>query len=334
MLRILFAVSLGMMLFAGRSWAQEDTVGSSTSALQQVLTTLKQSVEKLSLDNDQLTTRDNAMRQQVLQLQMQLGQLESQGDQLHKAASQLQGNNPRRAQQIARLEQENSDLDNRIQKAEGGIKSVQQSIASGYQEDQKLLLQLKGMSDVLPASPQGPSPAYQASDRHEKEKLKLMKMIYDSEQRQESLHEAIMEFQKNAPLQPATAVLAHQETLKEQIKGLETQIAAYPAEKLSTSWGFANQWDDTQLGRLESELKVLEKNYLQLKDLMDQMTKKAQAARLTPSEHLEEGKLQISIEGLSHQGVGLRADLDDLRAQMVDLDKRKSRLETMIQHMP
>ena len=42
--------------------------------------TLKQSVEKLSLDNDQLAASDNAIKQQISQLQTQLGQLQAQGD--------------------------------------------------------------------------------------------------------------------------------------------------------------------------------------------------------------------------------------------------------------
>ena len=97
-------------------------------ALQQVLSTLKQSVEKLSLDNDQLSARDNAIKQQVLALQTQLDQLEAQGDVLNKAADKLQDNNPRRAQQIARLEEENSNLDDQYQKAQSDVKLIQQSL--------------------------------------------------------------------------------------------------------------------------------------------------------------------------------------------------------------
>ncbi len=129
-----------------------------TSALQDVLTTLKQSVKKLSLDNDQWTARDKAMKALVLQLQARLGRLEAQGDLLNKTAAPLRDKNPRRAQHIARLEKENFDLDNRTH------------------------------------------PESQAAGHRQKEKLKLMKMIYDSQQRQESLHEAILEFQKRSPV--------------------------------------------------------------------------------------------------------------------------------------
>ena len=153
-------------------------------------------------------------------------------------------------------------------------------------------------------------------------------MIYDSQQRQESLHEAILEFQKNTPLLPAANAMAHQQLLKEQIKGLEDQIAAYPPENYSSNSESANQWDDDQLRQLEIELKALEQNYSQLKELTAQMDKKA---RLTVSQHVEGEKLQGSLDDLNHQAQGLRADLDELRSQMVDLDKRKSHLETLIQ---
>jgi chromosome segregation ATPase len=179
----------------------------------------------------------------------------------------LQDKNPRRGQQIARLERENFDLDNRIQKALGDIKLIQQSMVSG--------------------------------DRLQKEKLKLMKMIYDSQQRQESLHEAILR---------ATASVGHDDR---------------PTGALTM-----------KVHQLELELKSLEKNYLQLKDSMEQMSKNLQAPRMTASGHIEEEKLQSSIDDLNRQGVGLRADLDDLLSQMVDLDKRKARLEAMAQHLP
>jgi chromosome segregation ATPase len=270
--RFWVAVILGMMLLTGRVWAQEENgdVSPATTALQEVLSNLKQSVEKLSLDNDQLEARDNAIKGQILQLQTQLSQLEARADFLNKETDKLKDTNPRRTQQISRLEEKDFELDNRIQKAEGSLRSMQQS---GGAEDRPV-------------------------EHSQKEKLKLMKMIYDSQQRQESLHEAISEFQKN------------------------------------TNGGFLNQGDDAQLRQLESELQALEQNYLQLKDLMEQMNKKAQAARMTVSQHIEGEKLQSSIDDLNRQGVALKVDLDDLRSQMIDLDKRKSYLETTIKQLP
>jgi len=208
-MRLFFAVILWTMFFFGLAQAQEDGVNTATSALQQALATLKQSVEKLSLDNDQWAVRDNAMKARIAQLQAQWGRGEAQGDFLNKTADKLRDKNPRRGQQIARLEKENFDLDNRIQKTLGDIKLIRESMASGA--------------------------------RLQKEKLKLIKRIYDSQQRQESLHEAIL------------------------------------------------------------------------------LSKNPQAPRMTASGHIEGEKLQSSID-----------DFNDLLSQMLDLDKRKSRLEMMI----
>jgi len=293
---------LGMIFPLGFGWAQESNVAAATASLQDVLSTLKQSVEKLSADNDQWGAQDNALKEQVSQLQVRLGSLETQGDDLSQAAARLQVKNPRRSQEILSLEEENSRLDERIQKAENGIKSIQST----------------------------PS---QAAIRPQKEKLRLMKMIYDSQQRQEALYASILEYQKNMPL-PAANALAGQQLLKDQIKDLEAQIAALPPDKTSASFTLANQWDDTQLQQLEMELKALEKNYLQLKDLKEKVTQKSKSIQMTTGQHAEGVKLQSSMDDLNRQGLGLKADLDTLRAQMVELDKRKSHLEMMIQHSP
>ena len=114
---------------------------------------------------------------------------------------------------------------------------------------------------------------------------------------------------------------------------MEAQIAALPPGKTSASFTVANQWDDTQLHQLELELKALEKNYLQLKDLKEKVTQKSKSIQMTVGLHAEGEKLKNSMDDLNRQGLGLKADLDTLRTQMIELDKRKSRLETMI-HSP
>jgi len=305
--RSISAAIIGTLLLCGRAQAQEEgNISPATTALQEVLSNLKQSVEKLSLDNDQLEARDNSIKQQITQLQEQLSRLEAQADLLNKGIDKLKENNPRRAQQIARLQEEDLELDNRAQKALSGIKSIQQSLGA----------------QVGPVS------------HSVKERLQLMKMIDESQQRQESLHKSISEFQTNTPLQPAASALEHQQFLKDQIKDLESQIAAYPPENPPLKQGDSSQGDDAQLRQMEMDLKALETNYLQLKDLMRQMDQKAQSTRMTLSQHLEADKLQSSIDDLNRQGVSLKVQLDDLRSQMVDLDKRKTYLETMIKQLP
>ena len=314
----MFAVILGVLSLPGLAPAQDDAyISPATSALQDVLSNLKQSVEKLSLDNDQLEARDNAIKQQIAMLQSQLNQMEDQGERLSNEAGKLQDKNPRRSQEIAQLEEKDFDLDNRLQKTESSIRSMQQSLGS---EDGQ--------------GPESITPAMQAADHDQKERLKLMKMIYDSQQRQESLHEAISGFQKNTPVLPAAAALERQEALKEQIKSLEAEIAGYPPDDHQANGGALDQGDEAQVVELELELKTLEENYSQLKYLMQQMGKKAKLGQMTDGQHVELEKIQGNITDLNRQGVALKVELDDLRSQMVDLDKRKSRLEMMISQLP
>jgi len=331
-LRLFLFAILGSMLLPSLGVAQVNSVATAADSLHSVLSNLEDSVEQLGVANDQLANKDKYFKDQILQLQMQLGQLEAQGDVLTKKVGKLQEINPSRAEQIARLENENADLDNRTQKVGESIKLIQQSLDTGFQEDQRLLLQLKELASPKPAAPAVQTPEVLAAQSRQKEKLRLIKMIYESQQRQDALHESILEFQKNTVLTPGASAFAHQQILKEQIKTLEDQLSAYPPERENA--GITDRWDDDQLRQLEVELKVLEKNYLQLKDLLGKMTKKAQEAQATVSQHVEDEKMQNKVDSLNRQGEGLRADLDDLRSQMVDLDKRKSHLEDMIRQLP
>ena len=330
-MRYFFIVVLWLLFLICHGLAQEDKILTATSALQGVLISLKKSVEKMGLDNTQLSARNEDIRHQIVELQKQLANVKVRSDVLNRASDKLLQTNPHRDQQISRLEEENLLWDQRIQKDAEGIKQFEPSLDAGAGEYQKLSLRLNTMRNGPGSSGPGLSPQSEA-EAFQKEKLKLMKMIYESQQRQESLHQSILEIQGNTPIRSSVNAMAHQQLLKEQIKDLQAQIALYPPEKMEP--GVTNQWDDGQLRQLESELNDLEHNYSQLKNLSEQMSQKAKSARMTPAERAEESKLQSSVDDLTHQSQSLRADLDDLRAQMVTLDKRKSRLEIMVQQMP
>ncbi len=284
-----------LMLALGTSLgpAQEDYIGPATSALQDVLSNLQQSVQRLSADNAQLNSRDNDMKAQIAPLQQQLKALQDQGEALHQNSGQLPAKNPGRTQQIDRLEKENEDLDDRIQSAQEQLKTMDQSLRDAGQEHEQLLMKWQNIAGA-------PAPALsvdqQTAGRWQKEKLRLMKMIYDSQQRQVLLHQAIRRFSRNRP--PALYPQLSEETL--------------------------------QVRRMEMQLKTLENNYLKLKDLMGQVAQRSGGRGISVDERVQEGKLQGHIQKLQRQGQALRVDLDELRSQMVDLDKRKSRLEHMI----
>jgi hypothetical protein len=303
-----FVVVLGVI--PCRCWSQ-DQVAIATDALGSVLSNLKQSVEHLTVDNEQLARKDSILKQEVYQLRLRLEQLQQQEGPLNKAAVKLKDKNENRAKQISRLEEESFSLDNCLQKTLDASKVIQQALPSGYQENQKLLQQVDLIQGQMAApslrDPEAPS----LTSHRQKEKLRLMKMIYDSQCRQQSLHKSMADHVKQTPLLPAAGVLAHQQVLKETSSAVD-------------------QWDATHLRQLEDQLKTLEHNYSQLEILFGQMTKKAQSTGMTVSQHIEQGQLKGNIDDLNRQEAGLKVALEDLRSQMIDLDKRKSSLETVI----
>lgn len=291
--------------------AQEDSVDSAASALQQVLLTLQQSVKKLSVDNNELSARNQSYQQQVLQLKTRLSDLQSQADTLNRKALRLRESNPQRQQEILRLQEEDRQLDARLGQTEKGITSVQKAL---------------GSQDAGPLT-QAPSGEIQSQT----EKLHLMKMIYDSQQRQEELQDSILKLRKDG-LSPLASAQGRADTLKAEIKGLQDEILKSQA-RTAPSAG-APSGDEAQLARLELDLKSLRENYGQLKDLMGQINKRGGVVPLTPQEHADQLKLQASLDDLDRQGKGLRVQLDELRTQMVDMDKRKSRLDEMLRQLP
>jgi len=266
---LLFSAFLGAVFAAVAGHAQEDHVATAASSLQAVLANLKESIEKLSFDNEQWMTRNEQVKAQVAQLQAQLAHLKDRTEELNKAVHPLQAPNGRRSEQIKRLQEENADLDKHIQSTSDDIQSIQQ----------------RSKTSIF----------------SQKDKLKLMTMIYDSQQRQEELYRSIGEVRKNA----------------------QASRAAVPR---ATG---ADRWNEAQLAQLEAELKTLEQNYSSFKDLTKEMGRKAKALRLAAPKQSEVEKLQISMDDLNRQHAQLKGDLNDLRAQMIELDKRKSYLELM-----
>lgn len=318
-----------ILVFSSSAWAQDDHLASATSALGDVLSTLQDSVHKLSADNSLLAAKDNYIKNQMQSLEGKLQNLRLQGDALNKAQAPLIEKNDQLSKQINQLQQQGFDVDNDIQKDEADIKLMQRSMDAGYQEDERLLLQLKQKAPILSA----PSQSQTKDDeiKFQTEKLKLIKMIYESRDRQAAIHQSILDYQKDTPASPAAAALGQQALLKAQINALQMEVSSYPS---SMPASVDVHWDDEQLQQLEDELSVLEKDYHQLKDLMGQMNERIKGNQLNAGEQVEAHQLRGHIENLNNESQQLKVQLDDLRSQMVDLDKRKSHLEELIKQLP
>ncbi len=88
--------------------------------------------------------------------------------------------------------------------------------------------------------------------------------------------------------------------------------------------------DPQDLQSLSRQMTALEQNYDQLRDLWSKMQDKAQMLRMEPAQKTEKDKLAKNLTDLNQESAGLKAELQSLREQMVELDKRKTHLQDIL----
>ncbi|MBF0511142.1 MAG: hypothetical protein HQL13_02315 [Candidatus Omnitrophica bacterium] len=324
-MRVIGILILGIIFLFNPGWAMGKDVSGETALLKQALAQLKSTEQTMNLDNDLWRFKNKTKEEEVRQLQAKLQRLKGQGEAFNQSSDNIEEIKPGQQKQIDHLKEILIDLDHRIQKVNENIQFAKQSLDEENQEYQKSLSRLKEVKKQV-------EPPVESSDQKEKlhrqkERLRLMKMIDHSQERQESLHTAILNLQKKSPVVFGEEMIAHQKFLKEQIQALESQIAAYPPKGVSLPKGSANQWNSKDLSQMEDQLKFLEENYGALKLLVEQMSQKTKGLKVPVTQSIEEKKLETSLKDLNLQGTQLKVELDGLRAQMVHLDKLKTHLE-------
>jgi hypothetical protein len=149
-------------------------------------------------------------------------------------------------------------------------------------------------------------------------------MIYDSKAQQTKLHEAIAQQHQSASSSPYIKAMAQRDFLKDQIQRLQQQKPL--------QGGSASPMDpqfQSDLQELESQVALLQKNHDELENLLSQMQKKAQGIAGQQDKAMEKDKLERSVEDLKIENYRLKSELTNLRNQMVELDKRKTRLSQL-----
>ncbi len=155
----------------------------------------------------------------------------------------------------------------------------------------------------------------------QKERLKLLKMIYDSKQRQEELQQEASTLAQD---------IHQKETLINAVKDLQDSNDRLTRLSSSAAAGAKENWNDNEMRQLEIEVRDLQKNHDELEDLLAKMQNKVSQLDVSPDQKNEKHKLQASLDELDTEGKLLKKSLGELREQMVDLDKRKSHLEALL----
>ena len=286
------------------------------------LTSLKNSADKLSVGNGALTAKNDDLKKHLNKLQTQFQKLADENNVLTKSAQKLQDIKPVRAQQIAELEKSIFELDEKMDKWTEEIKTSKAALVRSQAED---LLLTKKLGEIIPVVPvPAPKPVVVDTDRR-KEKLRILKMVYQSKERQEDLYSQVNQLEKQQPVIVAGATAEDKQALLDQIKRVQDEIDQLT--KASQPALSAQNWSQEQMAQLDKEVKDLQKNRDELEDLLGRMQQKAQKVTATQDQRNEQVRLRASLEDLNKQGESLRANFKSLSRTMVELNKRKAFLE-------
>ena len=287
------------------------------------LSGLKDSADQLSAGNRALTAQNNALKLRLNQALLKLQQSIEENKSLTRASLKLQDGHPVRAKQIAQLEREAFEADAKMDRLAQEIKVDKDAIERAQADEQQLTKRLSEFGvNQAPTAPPVPD--------HQKEKLRLLKMVYESKQRQEDVHRQIWEVQKHAPLAAvAVDTSGRKAILSGQIKELQAEIEQLnkAARQVPPT---QSAWEQDQMRQLEIQVKDLQKNSDELENLVGRMQQKTQKIALVPDEQAQQNKLRSSLSDLQRESEQMKKELGGLREQMVELDKRKTYLDSVL----
>jgi|GEM_PF-5042641 len=178
-----------MLAFCLPAYAQTDAAD--TSQLTQFLLGLKDSAERLSRGNELLAGQNAGVELRMEQVQPRLQKLLDEQEKLNQASLKLKASNPARARKVAQLEKQLAGVSDKLDRIKGGMKADQSAIDHEQEQDARLV--------------EEPAEAHGA-----KERLQLLKAIYESKQRQEELSRKI----RAHPAQPNEEQVRLQATLE------------------------------------------------------------------------------------------------------------------------
>ena len=299
------------------------------------LTSLKESMLRLEQGNNQLRQENDRIRQNVQQLQKNFDQVAKEGE---KRDEDLKGLLNKAQQKIQQQAQLKGDLD--------AVATQLSAINPAYQEKQERVEQLQKELGMVSSSLSQPEVVPEAV--HEKvkensvsqanvsrqEKLKLLKMILESQHRQQVIQGDIFEVKKssNRAIDVVAQLKAKQDFLQKKkdllLKNIadaaaavvEPPVLAPPQEEFSES----------QFKAVIQEIADLRKKHGELLALTRGMPKRGKNNGSDDSKAAEAGRLEASIAALKKENKILKQQVKELRVQMVGLDKKKIKQEQLL----
>jgi chromosome segregation ATPase len=310
---------------SGVAYAIEPVTNSMTQGLGQGLSDLKNSVDQLAAGNQGLALKNAELKSKLNESQMVLQKLAQENQSLTNAKQKLEEPNSVRARQIEQLESESKDLDHKINGLNDQITKAQDTLAADEKEEQEVNDHITQMLDHPPVvDPSSlPQELRDLQEQNQKERLADLKLISQAQEHCQLLQAQILDFQKGFPVpsQPS------KEKLQNEIQQVQAEITQLTSVQKNPEGG---DWTQEELQRLQESITDLEKKQDELKGLVAQMQKKTENMHYTADQKDETAKLQANIEKLKTETKNLKFDLESMQQQMVELDKRKAYLETIL----
>ncbi len=331
-----------LTLSAVRAGAQTNNFRAADQ-FQSSLKNLMESAQKLENGNDRLREENLRLRNSSQDYSGQLNNAEDKFRQISAEIQKIEERKTERAKNLKLLNKEIAGIDAELKEVEEARQSRESRLQELFQEE--LLISVNPPVEHSAAEPQRPTPDQPIapvvasapepqpppSDDFRQQRLQLMKLILESQKRQQQKQKQII---SHVPKNSISSLrLAQLESQKQLYLGnkvrLQREIDALSivTQKAAPAQPIEEIVTDDQMEKINGELKDLTKKY---NDLLTQMKTNADSAKKTAKNDVqtrEAHQLEESIATLKKENKTLRGKIKELRGQMVDLDKKKLKTE-------
>ena len=337
--RASFVCGAGMLMImaAGPVSAQMTSV----TTFDRTLETLRGSVAGLLKENAKINTENLAARARIKALREDLRSLQAETRRLEdKEAAELQ-RIQKRSGGVEALKLQVTETDAALKRArdEG---AAEQAKFNALENEEKALRQkadtLSGDITLMDGSGVVRNGAV-ALKAEQEELQKGLSNVVNRVQEAKRQWQDINAVVTSGP-QQLEALKAENNTLLKAVSQAEAELAKTNAQLVDVQAAFdkmrSEDYGDTRSGRLDSEVKEMMERNRKLESEILAITK----VREEELKHLEAdqekmgGQYQAKYEELLQHHVDLKSELDSLRKQMVDLDKKRTGLESVVYPTP
>ena len=329
----------GVLIMTGASWAEVQT--DPGIAFDRTLETLRQSVAGLVKENQAINAENIATRVKIKALQEGLRSLQAESQRLEvkKAAEVQKTQNRSSGVDVFKAQAAAADV---VVKQVRDEVEVERAALKDFENEESALQQ---KADALSADIAAMNVPGSSSEEVKKE---LVSLKTEQNVLQQQLSDVLLKVQDaKQQWQQANAVVSvgpvqldalktERDTLVKALPQVEADLAGLGA-RLSEMQGVLDRlhsedYSDTRAGRLDSEVKdMAERNRkLESEILTTTKTQEEKLKRFKEDQEKMRKQCQDQQEQLSKRNADLKVELDTLRKQMVDLDKKKSALEGLI----